>query len=182
MSSSDRLWTFLLERSQRSVSSPTLSSAPRTNSSLQTSALVKPNQVAWTSLLPPSRPQTPVFSSNYSVLSLPLSHSTPRESPLPHSSHQTQSLPFFQPKSHTVLTPDSAIRNLSSPVCYSKFHNTVLPNDKRRATHLPLPPSKPNVSDQSFSSCKHCLRNIAASTLGSRLRSKSGFDLCAKKK
>ncbi|KAF5929595.1 hypothetical protein HPG69_016652 [Diceros bicornis minor] len=139
------------------------------------------SQMALSSPLPDFRPQTtPVLSSNSSILSLSLSNSKPRKSPLPHSVHQTQSLPLFQPKPQTVLTLDRDFRTLSSPVCHSEFQNTTSPNDKHRATDLSSPYPKPNVSGQALSSSKHCVRNIATSTLGSRLQSKCSFDLCAK--
>lgn len=175
----DSLWTSLLQHNQRSLSSPSLNSMPQTNDLLQTSPLLQPNQMALNPLLPDSRPQTPpVLSPNPCVLSLTSSNSKPQKSPLAHSLHQTQSLPLIQPTSQMVL--DHAFRTLSSPVSHSKFHSVILSNDKHRATDLSLPHLKPNVSGQSLSSSKSCTRNIAASTMGSRIQSQSSFDLFAK--
>lgn len=180
-SSLDRLRTSLLEHNQRSLSSPSLNTIPQTNDLLQTSPLLQPHQTALNLPLPDSRPQKPpVLSPNPRVLSLTSSNSKPRKSPLPHSVHQTQSLPLFQPKSQTVLTLDRVFRTLNSPVCHTKFQNTTLPNDKHRATDLSSPHPKPNVSDQSVSSSKYCIKNVAASAMVSRMQCKNSFDLYAK--
>nr|XP_025720464.1 casein kinase II subunit alpha'-interacting protein-like [Callorhinus ursinus] len=182
-SSLDSLWTSLLEHNQRSLSSPSLNSTPQINDLLQSSRSLESNQMALSSPLPDSRPQTPPAPNCSScVLSLPLSHSKPRKSPLAHSVRQTQSLPLFSPKSQKVLTLNHDFRTLSSPVCHSNFQNTSSPNDKQKATDLSSPHSKPNVSGPSLSSSKQFIRNIAASTLGSRFQNKSSFDLCAKTK
>ncbi|XP_029796519.1 casein kinase II subunit alpha'-interacting protein [Suricata suricatta] len=177
-SSLDGLWTSLLVCSQTPLSSPPLNSTSQIHDLLQSSCSLESNKNS-SELLPDSRPQTiAVLSSNSSVLRLPMSHSKPRKSPLAHSVHQTKSLLLFSPKSQTVLTLNQDFGTLGSPVCHSKFQNTSLPNDKHRAPDLPSPQSKPNVSGQSLSSSKHFIRNIAASTLGSRFQSKGGFDLC----
>ncbi|XP_025769289.1 casein kinase II subunit alpha'-interacting protein-like [Puma concolor] len=180
-SSLDGLWTSLLERNQRSLSSLSLNSTSQIHDLLQSSCSLESNQMALSSPLSDSKPQTTAaLSSNSIVLSLPLSHSKPRKSPLAHSVHQTKSLPLFPPKSQTVLTLNRDFRTLSSLVCHSKFQNTSSPNDKYRATDLSSPQYKPNVSGQSLSSSKHFIRSIAASTLGSRFQNKGSFDLCAK--
>ncbi|XP_036075556.1 casein kinase II subunit alpha'-interacting protein [Rousettus aegyptiacus] len=173
-SSLDNLWTSLLERNQRSFSSPSLNSVPPTNDLHQTTSLLQPKQMALSSSLPNSRPQTSsILSPNPCSLNLPLSNSK-------HSIYQTQSMPLFQSKSQTVLTLDHTFRSLSSPVGHSKLKNTTLSNDKHRATDLSSPHLKPNVSGQSLSSSKYCIRSMAASTLGSRIQSKSIFDLFSK--
>lgn len=175
------LWTSLLEHNQRSLSSPSLNSIPQTNDVLHSSPSMEPSQMALSSQLPDSRPRTiPILSSNSSILSLSLSNSKSKLSPLPHSVHQTQSLPLFRPKPQTMLTLDRDVRTLSSPICHSKFQNTISPNDKYRATGLSSPYPKLNVSGRSLSSSTHRIRNKAASTLGSRLLSKSSFDFRAK--
>ncbi|XP_028352487.1 casein kinase II subunit alpha'-interacting protein [Physeter macrocephalus] len=175
-SSLNSLWTSLLERNQRCLSSPSLNCTPQIHDLLQTSPSLEPSQMTLSSSLPDSRPQTtPVLSSNSSVLRLTLSNSKERKSPLPHSMHQSKSLPLFQPK-----TLDGNFRTLSSPVCHSEFQNTTSLSDKHKATDLPSPHSKPNISGPSLLSSKHCIRNIAALTLGSRLQSKSSFGLYEK--
>ncbi|XP_047578369.1 casein kinase II subunit alpha'-interacting protein isoform X2 [Lutra lutra] len=180
-SSLDSLWTSLLEHNQRSLSSPSLNSRLQINDLLQSSRSLESNQMALSSPLPVSRSQTaPALNSSSCVPSLPLSHSKPRKSPSAHSVRQAQSLPLFSLKSQTVLTLNHDFRTLSSPVCHSKFQSTLSPNDKQKATDLSSPHSKPNVLGPSLTSSKHFIRNIAASTLGSRFQSKSSFDLCAK--
>ncbi|XP_024898269.1 casein kinase II subunit alpha'-interacting protein-like [Pteropus alecto] len=173
-SSLDSLWTSLLECNQRSFSSPSLNFVPPTNDFHQTTPLLQPKQIALSSSLPNSKPQTPsILSPNPYIPSLPSSNSK-------HSIYQTQSMPLFQSKSQMVLTLDHAFRSLSSPVCHFKSKNTTLPNDKHRATDLSSRHLKPNVSGESLSSSKYCIRSMAASTLGSRIQSKNIFDLFSK--
>nr|XP_012606444.1 mucin-5AC isoform X1 [Microcebus murinus]XP_012606445.1 mucin-5AC isoform X1 [Microcebus murinus] len=179
-SSLDGLWT-LLDHNQKSLSSPSLDTKHQSNDFLRTSPSLEPNQKALISPLPDSRPQkSSILSSKPSVLSLPLSYPRARKSSLPHSARQSQSLPLFQVKSQTVLKLDHNFQSPSSPICHSKFQNTALPNDKNRTTDLPSPYPKPSVSGQSLSSSKHCIRNTTASTLKSRLQSKTSFTFCAK--
>ncbi|XP_069328054.1 casein kinase II subunit alpha'-interacting protein [Eulemur rufifrons] len=179
-SSLDCLWT-LVENNQRSLSSPSLNTKLQPNDFLRTSPSLEPNQMALISMLSDSRPQkSSILSSKPSVLSLPLSYSRARKSSLPHSVRQSQSLPLFQLKSQTVLKLDPNFQTPSSPICHSKFQNTTLPNDKNRTTDLPSPHPKPNVLGQPLSSSKHFISNTAASTLRSRLQSKSNFGFCVK--
>ncbi|KAM5154387.1 casein kinase II subunit alpha'-interacting protein [Callospermophilus lateralis] len=174
----DCLWTSLMERNQRSLSSPSLKTKSETLNYLPTSPFLQSKQMTLSSPLPTSRSQkTSVLNFSSNPLSLPLSHLKLRH---PHSFHQSQSFPLFQSKSQTVFTFDHNFQTFSTPVCHSKSQNGTSQSDKYKATELPSSHHlKPNVIGISPSSTKHGLRNI--STVGSRLSSKSSFSFSTKK-
>ncbi|XP_037685723.1 casein kinase II subunit alpha'-interacting protein, partial [Choloepus didactylus] len=182
-SSLDCFWISLSEQNQKSLSSPTFYLNPQTSSLdfLWTSYSMEPSQITLSSPSPNPRPQTtPIVSTNPNILSLPLSHSKPWKSPLAHSVHQAQSLPLSQPKSQMVISFDCVCRTLSSPVCHLKFENTTSPGSKHRITESPSPHPKQNFLGESLPSSQHCVRNTAASTLGSSLQINRSCHLFAK--
>lgn len=176
-SSLNSLWTSLIDHSQRSLSSPSLNSAPQTNCLLQKSPLLEPNQMTLRSSLTDSRSQTmSISNSNSCGLNLALSHSRSKNSFLPHSVRQPQSL--FQAKSPSLLICDHIIKTPNSPVCHFAFQSPTSLNDK----HGTLTPFHPKLSipSQSPSRSKHCTRARTTSVVYLRPQNKSSRDFWAK--
>ncbi|KAM4887686.1 casein kinase II subunit alpha'-interacting protein [Thomomys bottae] len=173
----DCLWKSLLERNQRSLQSPLLNKKLQVNKCIQTSPSLEFNYTTMHSPLPEPRLQkSPALSPNTHVTGLPQSHVTFKKS---HSIHQSPSFPLFEPKSQTIKL-DGNFQTLNSPTYHSKL-NTTSPNDKCRPMPVWTLRPKLNTSGQSLSSLKHCIRSTA-STLGSRLQSKSSFNFRSKTK
>ncbi|XP_049641546.1 casein kinase II subunit alpha'-interacting protein [Suncus etruscus] len=176
-SSLNSLWTSLIDHSQRSLSSPSLNSAPQTHCLLQKSPLLEPNQMTLRSSLTDSRSQIKsVSNSNSCGLNLALSHSRSKNSLLPHSIHQPQSL--FQAKSPSLLICDHIIKTPNSPVCHFAFRSPTSLNDKHR-TLTPFH-TKLSISGQSPSRSKHSIRARTTSVVYLRPQNKSSCDFWAK--
>ncbi|XP_048201750.1 casein kinase II subunit alpha'-interacting protein [Perognathus longimembris pacificus] len=175
----DCLWKSLLEQNQRSLQSPFLKKKLQANKCIQTSPSLEFNHTPMSSPSPEhSLQKLPTLSSNTHVMSLPLSNLTLKKSSLSHSIQQSPSFPLFQSKSQTIRL-DGNFQTLNSN--YHSKLNTTSPNDKYRPTYPWSSRPKLNTSGQSLSSIKHCIKSTA-STLGSRLQSKSSFDFRSKTK
>ncbi|XP_052013953.1 casein kinase II subunit alpha'-interacting protein [Apodemus sylvaticus] len=182
-SSLDRLWSSLLESSQKALSSPSFTHRLQRNSFPPTSSSSHDsNRMAQNSPLPDYKPpKIPVSNSNNNVFSLPLSQAKPRKSaPSSHSFLPSRSVSTCQPKPKVVARCDPNTRAVNTAVCHPKVQNTASFSDKQRLRQQPLIHSKQNISGQRISSPKPCIKNKNASVPCSRLPNKCSFEKSVK--
>ncbi|XP_034371546.1 casein kinase II subunit alpha'-interacting protein [Arvicanthis niloticus] len=181
-SSLDRLWSSLLESSQKTLSSPSFTNKFQRNSFPPTSSSLESNRVAQnSSLLDGKTLKIPVSNSNNNVCSLPLSQTKSRKSaPSSHSFMPSRSLSTCPPKPKIMTRCDPSTRVVNATVCHPKVQNTGSLSDKQRLRQLSSVHPKPNMSGQRISSPKPCIKSKSASVQCSRLLNKCSFDKSVK--